>query len=1153
MKLKPKERDIFKCLRKVFFVMRITLFFILLSSAIAFSANSYSQNAKFSLRLSNATVSDVLKVIEEQSEFIFFYQDKQIDLNRNVNLVVVDKTVNEILDQLFKDTDNVYKIDDRQIIIGKSQKQLEIKALPIERLFEEQQQPQKKTLKGKVTDANGYPIPGTSVVVKGTTIGSITNGDGEFVLDVPLDSKVLSFSFVGYTTKEIPIDNKSAFTVNLEEQTIGLDEVVAVGYGTQKKANLTAAISTIKNTEIQTTTHTSLAQRLEGKVSGLQIRQNSGAPGDYDAMINIRGFGSPLFIIDGTTRVSGAEFQRLNADDIESITVLKDGAAAIYGMNAANGVILVTTKRGVSGKAKFNYSGTYSFSMPTEMPKMSNAYQWIVMRNDAAVNKGLAPIYSKEEVEMWRQGVPGHESTDWYGETMKKSALQQQHTFSAQGGNENVNYYASFGFMDEPGLLKSNAIDYKKYSFRSNVTAKLTKNLKTEIDINGWMDDKNGSRWEYFHIVRGTVSELPIHTPYANNNHEYPAYVYDGQAYNPVIISQSDLVGYNKSTSKSLKVSASLIYDVPFVEGLQLKGVAYYEHGNSLSKSLAKSYNMYTYDAEKDTYVPFLYGNPTSLYNGFSDGNGITLQAHLNYKRTFAESHNLGITAVYEQRNGWSHDGGMQREFKFYTIDQINMGDENNQRTSGMDYESGFRSLLGRATYDYLGRYMLEVASRYDGSYRYHPDYRWGLFPVVSGGWRISDESFFKNNISFISNMKIRGSYGLVGEDAGSPFQYVGGFSLGQGGYEFADGSWTTGAGAPTVVNEKLTWYTSRIKDMGLDLGLFNNSLNFEFDIYQRDRSGLLAYRNATLPNTFGASLPQENLNKDRVKGIEFAVNYANKITKDLSFNVSANFNFARTMVVYAERGPFVNSMDRWRSGNNERWSDVVWMYDYVGQFQSQEEIINAPVHDGTLGNSKELPGDFQYRDVNGDGVIDGDDVIPLAWGGNPKMYYGLTVGAKWKNFDFNMLWQGAAKYSVLFTHNYATMLWNDGNMPAYFYDRWHLADQFDPTSEWIAGKWPAIRRLPDVGAMYNPSSVWRRDASYVRLKSLELGYSIPTGMLSAFGIQNLRAFISGYNLLTICDPFVKPFDPERIEGAYNAGWVYPLTKSFNVGINLTF
>lgn len=1008
-------------------------------------------------------------------------------------------------------------------------------------------------VKGIVQDVNGIPIIGSNVMVKGSTNGVITNVDGQFTLSDVSAKDVLIVSYIGFKTQEIKVNGHNEFKIVLVEDNELLEEVVVVGYGTQKKGLLTSSISTVNSDEINTTTNTSLAQRLQGKVAGLQIRQQSGAPGEFNSTINVRGFGAPLFIIDGTSRVSAAEFQRLNPDDIENISVLKDGSAAIYGMNAANGVVLVTTKKGTQGKTKFQYNGSFSISSPTEMPKMMSASQWVEMRNDASVNMGLEPLYTRETIENWKQGVPGYQSTNWYDETMKKSALTQQHTISAQGGNDKVSYFMSFGYMNDPGLLKSGDLNYKQYSFRSNLSAQLTKRLKAELNIDGRYDDSNSSAFPFREVIRGTISQLPIHTPYANNNKEYPAYVNDGQAYNPVVTSNSDIVGYSKGKGKSLKASASLTYDIPYVKGLQLKGVAYYEHGNSYSKGLNKCFEWYTYDGANDSYTSTKYNDPASLHTSWSDNDGITLQAHILYKNTFAEKHNVSFTGVYEERKYWSRTGAASRYFKFLSNDQIDFGDKDDMSNAGMENESGFMSFIGRITYDYLGKYMLELASRYDGSYRYHPDSRWGFFPVVQVGWRISEESFFKKLTSIVSNLKLRASYGVVGEDAGNPFEYVGGFVMNSGGYEFMDGSWITGAQAPALTNNNLTWYTSRITDLGIDLGAFNGKLNLSFDIYQRDRKGLLAYRNVSLPNTFGGQLPQENLNKDRVRGFDLSIGYGTQLTKDLSINVNANLNFARTMTVYSEHGDYGNSMERWRGCMDGRWQDIMWMYDYIGQFQSKEEILYAPIQNGNLGNIRELPGDFCYRDVNEDGVIDGNDMIPLEWGGDPKFHYGFSVGARWKGLDFNILMQGSAKYSVRFTHNYAEMFFNDGNMPEFFYDRWHLSDQFDKNSSWIPGEWPAARRKPDVGAMYNESSVWRRNASYLRIKSIELGYTIPRQCLLPVGIQNLRIYVSGYNLFTFCDKFVKPFDPEKIEGQDNAGWVYPISKSFNVGVNLAF
>ncbi|MEO6287997.1 MAG: SusC/RagA family TonB-linked outer membrane protein, partial [Dyadobacter sp.] len=612
---------------------------------------------------------------------------------------------------------------------------------------------------GEIRDEKNGIVPGASVVLQGTTKGTTTDANGKFSLAVPKSGSVLIVSFLGYKRQEITVGNRTSFDVKLESSSDDLQEVVVVGYGTQRKQTLTGAISNIVSDQIKTTTHTSLAQSLQGKVAGVQIRQNSGEPGSFSTNINIRGFGEPLYVVDGVARDGGYEFQKINPDDIESISVLKDASAAIFGIRAGNGVVIVTTKKGKQGKPQFSYNAVYGRQSPTDVPTMTSALQWAEMRNDAAKNLGENPVYSSDEIEKFRSGAPGYESTDWYKETLNKSASQQQHFISASGGEGAATYFTSFGYQKENGLLKTGDMGYQKYTFRTNVGIDLTKNLKADLILSGLFDKRNQPGDNFFNIYKGTRIALATERPYANDNPKYPALLSGG--YNPVALANGALTGYSDEVNKFFQSTFALTYSVPFVPGLKVKGLVAYDSNNYRNKSLSKSYNLYTYDATTDKYTAHAQRNPSRIGNNFSDNNRVTFQGQVFYNTVIAKNHNLGATLVYEQQESKNRWAGLGREYAFYTNDQIDQAGLNNQTTSGSESEYASQSLVGRLNYDFREKYLLEVAARYDGSYRYHPDRRWGLFPVVSAGWRVSEEEFMKR-IPFISTLKLRGSYGLV-------------------------------------------------------------------------------------------------------------------------------------------------------------------------------------------------------------------------------------------------------------------------------------------------------------------------------------------------------------------------------------------------------
>jgi TonB-linked SusC/RagA family outer membrane protein len=543
------------------------------------------------------------------------------------------------------------------------------------------------------------------------------------------------------------------------------------------------------------------------------------------------------------------------------------------------------------------------------------------------------------------------------------------------------------------------------------------------------------------------------------------------------------------------------------------------------------------------------------------------LQAQINYQNSFNKVHNVSATLVYEIRDmRYDYLQGQRQYDDMYTHDIIDQGSLTNMSNAGNRSTQRFLSFLGRLNYDYKSKYLIELAFRDDGSYRYAPSKRWAFFPSVSGGWRVSQETFFKDKLPFVTNFKIRGSYGMMGADAGNAFEYYEGYKFGGigGGYVMNNGVLTLGMVPPGVVNDNLTWIKTRTADIGVDIDLWNGKLGITSDIFQKNRDGLLGTRIQSTPNTFGASFPQENINSDLVRGFELMISHKGKIG-DVNYGVSANVTYARKYLVYSERAPYASTMQMWKDvWGSDRVLGREWGYSYSGQYTDITQYQTAPLLGGTNGNSKNLPGSYKITDVNGDGIIDGNDQMPTFWSGqyqgyagNPPLQYGLTMNAEWKGLDINVILQGTA-LSTIYTQ--AGDIWGYGAQPNLwekYMDRWHtsdpLADPFNPSTQWISGEFPALRSNFNGTTDNLITDRWRLNAAYLRIKSVELGYTLPKKITRKFKVDNLRVYLSGFNLYTFANKIVKGFDPEREESDYTADLTYPLMKSYNLGININF
>lgn len=1119
---------------KVIRVMKLTTL-LLTAFCVNASANVFAQHISMSVK--NKSLENVFGLIEQKSGYTFIYRDEWLTGTKPVDLNISRGSIEQVLKACLKEQPLSYEIVDKTVILTRKRpSENEIAPFTVAEIT------------GRITDEKGAPLSYVSIAIKGTQRGTYTDENGAFKLDAKADD-VLVISLMGFTPREIAVGQQTVINVVLVPAVSDLNQVVVVGYGTQKKVNVTGAVAAVKGSEIAKSPVANVSNALAGRLPGIRAVQRSGEPGKDGAAIDIRGLGTALIIVDGVP----STFEQLDPSEIESISILKDASAAVYGVRAANGVVLVTTRRGTVSKPKISYNTYIGIQSNTRYPRYVNAAEFAELTDESQINQGLAPVYGAENIKKYREGQKGYESTDWYNAAIRKNSPQQYHNLNVSGGTEATKYFFSLGYLNQEGMWKSGDTRFKRYNFRSNISTKINKRLTAELNLGGRLENRHFPGTEAGVLMGQIQRSYPTYPMYANDNPDYLAVTNFSQ--NVLASMNSDYSGYETSNYRNLSGIASLTYELPYVKGLSAKGLFSYQSGTNNIKRWVKKYDLYNYNEATKAYEVGYTGNdPSNLKQTNEQADNSLLQFSLNYEASFAKKHNLKALLLFERSQINEGNFNAYREFTLDGLDQLFAGSSTNKNNDGKANESAYMGYVGRVNYDYKNRYLLELGFRYDGSYKFAPDHRWGFFPTVSAGWRISDEPFFSSAANMVNNLKIRGSWGKLGDDNGATaFQYITGYTLPQGGnYIFGNNIINSLApgGTPNLL---LTWFNATTTNIGFEAGFLQDMFTVEFDVFFRKRTGLLATRLLSLPGTYGATLPQENLNSDRTQGFELSLGY-NKRIGDITLNVSPNLTWTRTKYDYIERAGATNAVDNWRNlENNGRWTNLYKGYKTAGQFQSQEEIASWAIQD-KKGNTSLKPGDIKYVDLNNDGVIDSNDQTIIGRGTTPELFYGLNLSASWKGFSLTVLLQGAANYNILLDAALKDPFVNGSTTYALFTDRWHRKDMYDPESEWVPGKYPSTI----VNGLQNNKEVsdfWMKDAAYLRVKTLELGYSLPKPILAKVGIEQVRFYFSGQNLFTFdklkfMDPEMPSNDDTNFAGN---GKYYPQQRVLTLGLNLQF
>ena len=996
---------------------------------------------------------------------------------------------------------------------------------------------QSSVVKGTVVDATDDPIIGASVVLKNnTSVGTITDLDGNFEISNVPQQGILIVSYVGYQTQEISYSGNQPLRIVLKEDTEMLDEVVVVGYGTQKKATLSGSVTSVGGEKLAQTPVTNVSQGLAGRLPGVVAVSNTSEPGYDGATITIRGvntFGnsSPLIVVDG---VPGRSLERIDPATIETMSVLKDASAAIYGAQAANGVILITTKRGKVGKPTVNLTYNYGISAPTVVPKMTNAYEYATLMNEIDKYAGNQPRYTEEDLLLYSNGSDpwGHPNTDWFDETLKPWSGQTYANATVDGGTDNVTYYVSLSAKGQDAFYRNSGTHYNQYDLKMNLDMKINRYISTYINLTGRMEDRKYPTRDAFNIFSMLIRSKPTSPAYWPNGLPGPDIEFGN---NPVVICTNQ-TGYQRDKRYLLSGDAGIDIEIPWVEGLSLKGTASLDKSFRFQKIWQKPWYLYSWDGTSmgEDGLPLLVEgkkgyDDARLTEYMEDNLGILLSGFINYQRTFANDHDVtamvGVERITNQGDSFE---AFRRYFLSSSIDQLFAGGQDEMNNTGTGFKEARLNYFGRVNYAYKQKYLAEFVWRYQGSYIFEKSNKFGFFPGVSLGYVISEENFFKRALPFINFAKIRFSWGQTGNDLIDPYQYMSAYTFSNLMFVSGDGASMNQALAEGVVpNRNVTWEKATQKNVGLDLQFLDGDLALTVDYFHNQRSNILCKRNASVPATSGLSLPDENLGKVRNQGVDFNIDYRHQFG-DFRLGINLNGVYAKNKILFWDEAPGV---PEWQRSTGRPIGSTLY-YEAIGIFRDEAHVESYPHWSGAR------PGDIIFRDYNEDGVIDGNDRVRCDKSRTPRYTGGLGIDMGWKGIDLSVLFQGA--FGGVF---YQTTEAGDfSNFLKSFYDnRW--------TEDNPNASFPRTYNRTNEYYISQQNTFWLHKTDYIRLKNIELGYTLPTDWTKKFGVQNLRLYISGYNLLTFA-PDMKDYDPENTHGS---GFNYPLNKVINFGVNVTF